>query len=65
MESYIVRVYRRRPRLARKLAVPAIVGLVEAADRGDSRAFHSPQELWSILLEGGAQMRRRGPKRAR
>lgn len=61
MESYIVRIYRRESRRKGDIRAPVIVGLVESVHDDAQRAFHSAEQLWSILLEE----RVRAPRRAR
>jgi hypothetical protein len=58
MESYIVRIYRRRKSLPEEL-----VGIVERVGVEDPLAFHGFGELERILSEDGLRKRRRRGKR--
>ena len=46
MESYVVRVYRRKSGVKRQL-----VGVVEAPQLAGSQGFTSVEQLWDILSE--------------
>ena len=48
VDSYIVRIYRRRRHDAGELD-----GLVEIVGGGSRIAFHCSKELWDILAQGG------------
>ena len=51
-QSYVVRIYKRGPGLARRRgAKPSagLIGIVENALTGERLAFHGVDELWAIL----------------
>jgi len=63
-ESYVVRIYRKQAPAApadaaqcsdggrRRYDRMKLIGVVELVERGERRAFHDIEELWTILAAG-------------
>lgn len=49
MDSYVVRVIRRR--ILNQDDIPGLDGVVEQVGGGERRAFHNADELWAILAD--------------
>lgn len=60
MESYVVRIYRRD-----KDAAYSLVGIVEDIGAGNTRVFHTPEELISIIRGERKELKNKEPLRGK
>jgi hypothetical protein len=55
-EYFVVRIFRHEPGSGEAHGNPHLTGIVENPCTGHGQAFHTRDELWEVLTDGGASI---------